>query len=156
MVRQGEYFVLAEFGRERRVPCVPGRGFDSFSAIAWNVYANAVQRDIQSYADRFAVVQPLIGVGVQPVMHVHGAQAAYMRFRQHRESMQERHRIHAATEPDNQRSIASAGKSGSGNEGRDRHRYIVAWCAPSVAVAGRGRGVAVTDGMLTVVLAAGQ
>ena len=113
MVGEGEDFVIGERLRECPMARIARGAFQAEAGCAVDVDMGNRQRHAQRIANALAVRGPSVGVGMQAVVHVDGAQAGAARVVVARKHVQQDSGIQAAAEAD---------QAGAGTRWRDQAR----------------------------------
>ncbi len=135
VVRGDQRFVLAEVRVEGLEAGFAGRPFQSQARVAPHFHAGHGQAHVQGRALVDAVTGPVIGVRLQAVVHMDGAQARLAYGGKSSEDVQQHGRIQAPAEADQQRQ-AGRGQCTGGDQrllGRARHAPLLPAIAPGRA-----------------------
>ena len=103
VMRQRQAFARAQDSGERRMAGAARGRLGAFAGVRVHLHPHHLQRHLPSPADVLAVRGPGVGGGLQPVVHMHRAQAACAHRRGMREKVQQHGRIQAAAEADQHR-----------------------------------------------------
>ncbi len=93
-------FARLQQAGERRVAGAARGSFQAFAGRHVHLHVHDPQRHLPLIADALAVGGPGVGGGLQPVVHVHGAQATRARRRGVRQQVQQHARVQPAAETD--------------------------------------------------------